>query len=200
MADDKLSPPEDPSGVKPTQENPVVEKDPEVLAEVIKNRIWHLKLERWMETAKAIGFFLQTFKAEAVSLMSGLGTLVVGWFQLKKWVIQGHKETKSFSHQGASFPKAKETRKRMESSEGQGYGSGSGRVGASRQEPVQMDPPPPPFGELVLDPTAGSLPGKLQTMFTDPMTYVPVLTLLVFIWSSWKAWLKRKAKQAEGGK
>jgi hypothetical protein len=193
--DDKIEIPKDFPGEPPV--DPSIGKDPEVIAAQKENILLHLKLERYKDMAKAVGVILQTFKAEAVSLMSGLGTLVVGWFQLKKWVIQGRHETKAISQQEMVSTKTKTTHRKPVSSVSQGYGSGSGRLGSRHQEPVGMAPPP--SGELVPTSTP-NIPENLQTVFTDPMSYVPVLTALVFIWSSWKAWMKRKAKQSEGGK
>ena len=71
MTEEKEQAPEAP-------QDPAIANDPEVLAEAKKTRIWHLRLERYKDIAKAVGIILQTFRAEAISLMSGLGTLVVG--------------------------------------------------------------------------------------------------------------------------
>jgi hypothetical protein len=185
-----------------------VEKDPDVLAEEKKSRIWHIKLERYKELAGAIGFFLRTFKAEAVSLVSGLGTLVVGGYQIRKWVVQNHAEIKT---------ERKESQKvetlaapRTETKTGQGFGSGSGRLGGAhknghvsagvhklrplseRMEKVQAQ------AVEVGSPALAVISEKLTPM-SDPMNYAPILTLLVFVWSSWKAWLKKKNKQLENG-
>ncbi len=160
------------------------ERDPEVLAEIKKNKILHLRLERWKETAGAMGVVFQTFKAEAMSLTSGIGTLVLGWFQIKKVVVRGRAETKA---------------------EGRMEGWAKGRIAGRAAERAErredrhekplaveaMSPPPPPGGELVAEPmniTASMSP------YLDPMNYATILVPVVFIWSSVIAWLKRKRK------
>lgn len=165
-------------------------QDPDVLAEEKKNRIWHLKLERYKEMASVVVVILQAFKSEAVSLVSGVGTLVVGWFQVRKWVIQGRHDV-------------------VAASTGQGFGIGHGRVGHARKtETLEAPPPPPKRGDTTdLMPPPGtevvgvaSAMGHGATDMTDPMNYFSVVTLLVFIGSSVSVWRKRKNKSAEGEK
>ncbi len=225
--DKKIEIPKDFPG-EPAQVNSSVSKDPEVLAEEKKNRIWHLKLERWKEIASAMGFFLRTFRAEAISLMSGLGTLVVGWYQLRKWVLVGRKDVRHLERKVSNA----ETKVELTSGvprhdigrvghgagggAGSGYGSGHGRLGsgprsvsssatvANRPKKTRAATPTIADDSTTLLPSSGEpiamLPG-VPTMFTDPMTYVPLLTLAVFVWSSWKAWVKKHTKKdSEGGK
>ena len=150
-----------------------VEQDPEVLAEEKQNRIWHLKMERYKEMAGAVSVILQTFKSEAISLVSGVGTLVVGWFQVRKWVIQGRHEVRAEAAASKPLERVSEMRRPTDKNSEQQY-----------QEVVGMASPAP-----------------TPTVLGDPMTYVPVLTLLVFVWSSLAAWAKRKRKISDlGGK
>jgi hypothetical protein len=39
----------------------------------------------------------------------------------------------------------------------------------------------------------------VPTMMADPQIYVWIGLLGTFVWSSWKAWLKKKSKQLENG-
>lgn len=224
---DKIKIPEDfpgqGNGDGQTKPNSSIEKDPEVLAEIKKNKLLHLKLERWKETAGALGVVLQTFKAEAMSLTSGIGTLVLGWFQIRKMVVRGRAETKAEGRregtaEGRVAGRAAERAERREdrreartgasdrtTGAGEGYGSGSGRAGVSHAEakppkPVKpkpvsssMPPPPPPGGELMPPPIDVSSPSPLAA-YLDPMNYVTVFVPVIFIWSSVVAWLKRKKK------
>jgi hypothetical protein len=143
--------------------------------------------------------------------MSGLGTLVLGWYQLKKWVLTGrkdvkkleHKETKVESIQGPSKSRAEHP----VIGQVQGYGSGSGRLGGSQRansaavKPMKTKTP-------VIEETSGvpidlshALDGSdIPTMFTDSATYVWVGLLVTFGWSSLKALAKKKAKAAENVK
>jgi hypothetical protein len=181
---------------------PEIDNDPEVLAEVKKNRILHLKLERWKETASAVGVVLQTFKAEAMSLISGVGTLVVGWFQIRKMVIKGRAEVKA---EGTSEVRSagRSTEKKFDRAEmagGSGYGSGHGRLGGVHKPTrTTMAPPPPPGGELMVPPDTTAMESK--PFMLDPMNYVTVGLPVIFVWSSILAWVKRKRKlsKIEGG-
>lgn len=182
--------------VAPAAPDPVLDRDPEVLAEEKKNRIWHLKLERWKEIVKAVAFSLQTFKAEAVSLTSGIGTLVVGWFQVKKWVVQGRAETRAEGRaEGKVAGRAQERAERREDrAESSGYGSGHGRLGTSPRKAAE------PVVELA--PVAEAAPPDHRSMLLDPMSYLTVALPVVFVLSTVRAWIKRKNKSADvqGGK
>ena len=74
--------------------DPKVEQDPTVIQEEVRLRVRMLRLRYYQEVFKTIAAGIQTFKTEAVSLMSGLGTMVLGWYQLRKWVLVGRKEVK----------------------------------------------------------------------------------------------------------
>ena len=69
-------------------------KDPEAQHEADEIKVKRLKLEYYKELAGVIAVYLQTFKTEAVSLVSGVGTLVMGYYQLKKWVVQNKADIK----------------------------------------------------------------------------------------------------------
>ena len=175
-----------------------VEHDPEVLAEEKQNRIWHLKLERYKEMAGAVSVILQTFKSEAISLVSGIGTLVVGWYQVKKYAFQGHAESRAVK--SVELGQAQVLGKGA----GKGYGSGSGRLGHTHNQQAGEAPPPPPRrGDTsdLMPPPGSELIGvaasieKELTVFSDPMTYTPLFTAIVFAWSSKIAWDKRKKKK-----
>lgn len=193
MDDDKINVPEDFPGTGdggPETPKNEVEKDPEVLAEIKKNKLLHLKLERWKETAGALGVVLQTFKAEAMSLTSGIGTLVIGWFQIRKVVARGRAETKAEGRiegraEGRIAGRAAERAERRED-----------RMGTTRAEsrpakPKPVATMPPPGGELMPVELTASMP---TSPYLDPMNYVTVMLPMVFIWSSVVAWLKRKRK------
>lgn len=165
-----------------TDLTPPISEDPEIRAEEKKNRIWHLKLERYKEIANAVGVILQTFKAEAVSLVSGVGTLVIGWFQVRKYVLQGRSEVRAL--RSAAPVEA--------------------RAGAQhRERPTTAQEPAPaktsPFLEGVMGvPETGAVLER-NNGFADPMNYFPIVTLVVFIGSSIAVWRKRKNKPVEGG-
>ena len=168
-----------------------ISQDPEVLAEEKKNRIWHLKLERYKEMAGAVGVILQAFKSEAMSLISGVGTLVVGWFQIRKMVVKGRAEVRA---------------------EGRAQGTLEGRVAgraaeradrkadriemAPHKAPVTaMPPPPPPGGELAPPPDTTVIGGT--PFMLDPMNYITVGLPVIFVWSTVFTWMKRRRKQLE---
>ena len=69
-----------------------IDDDPDILAEKKKSLIWKLRLERYTQLSTAIGVILHNFRAEAISLVSGAGTLVLGWFQIKRWILDGGSE------------------------------------------------------------------------------------------------------------
>ena len=159
------------------QKAPDVDQDPDVLAEAKKNRIWHLRLERYKDLALGISIILQTFKAEAISLVSGAGTLVLGWFQVRKWIAQGR-------HEVAQVSEPRPT------------------AMALHHKPRKAEMPVAPVSSLlegiqgVPDTTETTVP---NTILGDPMNYFPAITLVVFVWSSVVVWFKRK-KKLEGGK
>jgi hypothetical protein len=175
-------------------EQPPISQDPEVLAEEKQNRIWHLKLERYKEMATAVSVILQTFKSEAVSLVSGVGTLVIGYFQVRKYVVQGRHDVKAVRSEGVTL----------------GYGSGQGRLGRAHIHQIETPPPPPKRGDtsdLMPPPQQSSMfsgvlgfPDTGESIerlgFADPINYFQVLAIVVFIWSSLAAWAKRKKKIA----
>lgn len=171
-------------GEAPVGARPEVEDDPDVIAEEKKLRIWQLRIQRFGLIAKGVSLGLQTFKAEAVSLVSGIGTLVLGWFQLKKWVLTERHEVKALA-------RATEARA---SSEG---GAGHGRPEAAEARV------PARSGDLrELLESAGGVPVDLSrrvevpTMMTDPNTYVWMALVVAFVASSVRAWLKSRAKKA----
>jgi hypothetical protein len=71
-----------------------VEKDPAVIQEAVRLRVRLLRLKYYQEVFKTISLGFQTFKSEAVSFVSGVGTLILGWYQLKKWILVGGSEVK----------------------------------------------------------------------------------------------------------
>lgn len=180
---------------------PDVDRDPEVLAEAKKNRIWHLRLERYTAVATAIGSILQTFKAEAVSLVSGIGTLVIGWFQIRKWVVQGRNEVREAHLVEANVASKTVTHQH------------AGQKAVSRQRPEQQaevaprrierptrkptSAPPAPAAEEFAGIATTQAPEP--NAFADPMTYVPAGTLVVFVWSFIISWRKRRQRQADKG-
>lgn len=189
---------------------PVEEKDPEVLAEQKKNKIWHLKMERYKDIANSVAELLKTFRAEVVSLMSGAGSVVVGWFQIKKLILRGRAETKVEAH-GLGI---RGTGPRSETGGGNGYGSGSGRLGAGHRHehakfetktvegiPVKKEVASSTMVESVAPAMAATVMDG-SSLMADPMNYVMIGLPVVFVWSSAVAWFKRKKKMAEkqGGK
>jgi hypothetical protein len=167
---------------KDPQLNPEVEKAPEVIQEEVRLRVRMLRLHYYREVARTVAVFLQTFKAEAVSLMSGLGTMVLGWYQLKKWVLVGRQEVRAVR---------------------EGEGGGAEKVSPEnqtvskllRQGQEALPPPPPPGGEELQ--MVASAPMPTPTMFSDSATYVWLGIAGVFVVSSVKAWLKRRKKATE---
>jgi hypothetical protein len=177
-----------------TPVNPAVENDPEVLAERKKNLLMHLKLVRWQETATAIGFFIRTFKSEAVSLVSGVGTLVVGWFQIKKWVVQGRHVNQPQAQ--AQVPVLKTT--------AQGYGSGSGKMSAkhhaAKVQVVESAMVKDSSSTHMLEGIQGvpetgvALDVNVGTGFSDPMNSLLLALGIGFVSSTFAAWRKHKKK------
>lgn len=194
--DDKIEIPQDFPGDAP---DPSISDDPEVIAEKKKNLLMHLKLERYKDIAKSWGSILQTFRAEAISLMSGLGTGVMSWFQIRKMVVKGRAEVRAEGKAegriaGRAAERAERKADRMESAAG-----GSVTVGAARKAravATAMDAPPPPGGELMPP------PGSDLSFMLDPMNYLTVGLPIIFIWSSLVAWFKRRHRAADtqGGK
>jgi len=146
-----------------------MDSDPEVIAEKKKTLLMHLRIERYKEMATAVGFFLQTFKSETVSLVTGAGTLVVGWYQLRKWAAEGRAEVQALKVEAAT---THPPRPRASAPAGE------------TMESVEVSAAPSP-----------EIP---QSPMTDPMNYVTVGLPAIFIWSSAKAWLKHRKKKEEG--
>lgn len=181
--------------------NPAVEKDPEVIAEEKKLRLSELRWKRYIISFKGIAIGLQTFKAEAISLVSGIGTLVLGWYQLKKWVLTGRKEVnqmenKSLRVEATAVPLVKrESRDEIGHTSGAGYGSSSANTAATASRRVKPAPTPAPTAEVVTMTPSVEIP----TIMMDPQIYLWIGLLGTFVWSSWKSWLKKKNKQLESG-
>lgn len=169
----------------------VPERDPDVLAEQKKNKIWHLRLERYREGVVTFGFFLQTFRSESVSLVSGLGTLVAGWFQIRKWVAQGRAESRSAGQH--------------DQLEYQVSGKGVLEIKSTKAHPavkaLAVKPSAhPKIDALQLDLQTTTLaPSEIppQVRTEDPMNYALAGLTAVFVLSSIAAWVKRKRKQIE---
>lgn len=214
MDDDKIKVPEDFPGEpeapeQPEQVDPVLDNDPDVLAAKKKNKLLHLKLDRYKEIAGTVGTILQTFKAEAMSLTSGVGTLVVGWFQIRKWVAHGRSESRVEGRaMGREEGRAAERSERKEgkakvtptpneisSISGAGYGSGSGKLGATETRKI---------GPLVekmesVQPLMAVAEIRTSSFMLDPMNYATIILPIVFAWTSKVAWNNRKKKLAEKG-
>jgi len=165
----------------PDTPNPAVDNDPAVLAEAKKLRIWNLRLARYVEVAKAIGVILQTFKAEAVSLMSGLGTLVLGWYQLRKWVLVGRQEVKNLKAVAKAERRSEQPVPPMTRS-----GRTGGGTGHTHATPTEIPTP------VVMVPTEIAAP--VPTFMSDPNTYIWLGLVVAFVWSSVVTWTKKKAK------
>ena len=148
---------------------PPISQDPDVLKEEKKNRIWHLRMERWMEAAKAVSVILQAFKAEAVSLVSGIGTLVVGWYHIRKVILAGRKAVKQESQVAESVAVPK-------------LSSSKHMVQHKALVEIPMPVPPLPVETPIL---------------ADPFNYFSVLVVVAFIWSSIALWLKRRRAAAK---
>lgn len=151
------------------------DRDPEIVAEERKSRILHIRLERYKEIAGAIGVILQTFKAEAISLVSGVGTLTVGFYQVRKWAIQGRHEVKlSGISEQVKSAQTQAAHPVVVPSKGGNSALLEGVLGV-------------PETGIALEPVTG---------FSDPMNYFPAITLVVFVWSSLMAWNKRKKRNS----
>lgn len=87
--------------------DPRVENDPEVLAEERRLRIKQLRLQYYKDLAGTVKVFLQTFKTEAMSLVSGISTLVLGYYEVKRWVLKGHREPGWVAHKQELMQPAK---------------------------------------------------------------------------------------------
>ena len=154
-------------------ETPGISQDPEVIAEEKKLRIWQIRLERYQVLAKAIAVFIQTFRAEAVSLMSGIGTLVLGWFQIRKWVLTGKKEVKQLR---ADLPRAESP----------------AHTSARTHRATRPSAPVATNTSEVSVPSDSSLP--MPALVTDPNTYVWIGLVVAFVWSSIVTWAKKRSK------
>lgn len=162
--------------------DPKVEQDPAVIQEEVRLRVRMLRLKYYQEVFKTIAAGIQTFKTEAVSLMSGLGTLVLGWYQLRKWVLVGRKEVKELRAVEHAQPVAPRAEARA--------GGGSGRHTPRPTATATAVPAPAPEAVGLAEPT----------MFTDGATYAWFAFIAAFLVSSVMTWLKRKRKAAEDAK
>lgn len=164
------------------QPNTDLEKDPDILAEKKKNRLSMLRWERYKGIASAVGFFLQTFRSEAISLTSGAGTLVMGYYQIKKYSSQSKKELRSELPEEHRLTESHH-HKAMASSR-EVFGLSGGSSGTVAMEAVSMAP--------------SSVAELLPTQ--DPGNYALVVFTGIFVWASIVAWVKkRRKKEASNG-
>jgi hypothetical protein len=197
-----------------------VSRDPEVLAEEKKSRIWHLRLERYAEVAKTVGVILQTFRAEAVSLVSGIGTLILGWYHIKKWIARAHQAPETPAQLQAQPELRSIRRELIKMSSAQRHakkGTAAHPVmlassPASRSAtawPVYSEDSSgggdsgggassaPPMATITL--SDGQIQADIPTL-QDPMIYLLVAVAAAFVWSTWASWIKRRrAAKKEGG-
>jgi len=140
-----------------TDEKKIGDEDQEILAEERKSKLWHLRLERYAEVAKTVSIILQAFKAEAVSLVSGIGTLILGWYHIKKWITRGQKEV------------------------------------AYVAPPARSESPQ---AKTKMFTTTIEIPGGQAQIeapvLLDPMLYLFMSILGVFVWASVVIWLKKR--------
>jgi hypothetical protein len=163
-------------------------------------RLKLLKLYYYRELAKTVAVFMQTFKVEAVSLMAGISTLVLGWVQIKKWVVQSRHEIKDLQRENdqlevKSAPhvahKVKVT-KSSSSSVGMGSGGGSSYTGARRTPVANVSDLP-----IEMVPTMGAVEKKVDTFASDPGFYGMMLTAVIFVFTLVKA-VKRRFGGSNG--
>ncbi len=143
-----------------------LDNDPEVMAAKKKSLLLQLKLERATVVAKFILYLLNSFRAEAISLVTGAGALVVGWTQVRKHYFQGKREVRA-ARDSAFGPHAPSTMR----------AGGSGRGPASTEATTGM---PDDMSALMPD-----------TLMGDPWNYLGVAFVVIAVWSSIIAWLKR---------
>ncbi len=196
--DDKIDIPGDFPGEADDPGDAVISGDPDIIAEKKKNLLTHLKLERYKDIANSWSSILQKFRAEAISLMSGLGTVVMTWFQIRKMVVRGRSEVRALGNAegrlaGRAAERAERRADRLESSAGTAT---SGAAKRARAVATAMETPPPPGGELMPPPQAE------MSFMLDPMNYLTVGLPIIFIWSSVVAWFKRRHRttDTQGGK
>jgi hypothetical protein len=79
-------------GVKPPATADL--QDPEIKKEAERIKIKMMRLEYYKALAGVILVWLQAFKAEAVSLVTGVGTIIMGYYRIKKWVLRSRTEIK----------------------------------------------------------------------------------------------------------
>ncbi len=158
-----------------------LDNDPEILAERKKNILSALRLERAVNTGKAVGSLIHAFKYEAASLVSGAGVIVFGYFRIKKEIIVGHRETQamkpiSFTEVGDNLrahgyvdPKDRNLLRSSDS---------SGSTGTLAQ---------------IMGPTN---PIGLADFPQDKGTYALAALVVVFAWTSIMAYLRKRRKDS----
>ncbi len=90
--------------------------DPDVLAARKRNLLSKLKMQQAMNYAKTVGFFIHTFREESVNVIAGITTLVMGYFQIRKYSKKNKLETKTeaISHKPATMAAKKKMAKEMD--------------------------------------------------------------------------------------
>jgi hypothetical protein len=82
-----------------TKPEAISAEEHELLEAETEIKIKRMRLEYYKEWAGVIAVWIQTFKTEAVSLVSGIGTLVLGWYQVRKWAVENRTEIKQLKVQ-----------------------------------------------------------------------------------------------------
>lgn len=175
----------------PGDGNPQIENDPEVLAEERRLRVRLLRLRYYKEVAGTIKVFLQTFKTEATSLVSGLGTLVLGYYQIKKWVLDQRRETTvTHSASGRSMARPEHLEVKI---------GKDGKMVVERKKPKATKPEP----QLEARELVATAPAPEPTFVSDPMFYALIITGLAFGLTSgklaWKKWRSNNDRSSTGG-
>lgn len=185
--------PQNPVGPPPV--SPI--QDPEAKKEADEIKVKMARLEYYKELAKVVAVWLQMFKAEAVSLVSGVGTLLLGWFQIRKWVIQGRAEIKTM--------KAEVSPKKMEKTSSK-VGGGSGHFHHATKTSHKVVPKAETPAKSSSESLVGTVgipsiptPAGMPTMGADTWAFfgvagIFVTTMVHFVWKSFKGKLDSRPK------
>ncbi len=170
---------------------PNLEDDPEIFAAKKKNRLLELKSERFLIVMSIISKGMKLFRAEAVSLVSGVGTLWVGYYQIKKRVSISKREAK----ENTSEVVIKALPRRREASAPTATSKETKHLASKTHRRIDLDgghydvtlPPNFSMHEVQTEaPTAAE-----KDYFLDPGFYLGIIVIVIFVWSTVMAWKKR---------
>ncbi len=166
-----------------------LDNDPEIQAQKKKNRLTQLRVEGVLIRVQATYNVTKIFRAELLSVISGIAAAWVGIAQIRKRYWQDKKditslqvevqETSKKHHKSSSKPEAQSPTIELSG------GSFTVSPGSSGMTVSSVTTPPNVF----LGRSA-----KILSPLTDPMSWVAVALVVVFVFTSFKAWRSLKNK------